>query len=92
MVFVPKYFFVPELVEKRKPLADNARRAGWVGCNILFDKIPIQGRIPIIENRIPRAKIDVLNSVKQAQKNSNEQHIDARLAVGYAELCQCYRR
>ena len=41
MLFVPKHFFVPEVVEKRKPLAENAKRAGWIGCNILLDKIPI---------------------------------------------------
>lgn len=68
MIFVPKFFFVPELVEKRKPLAENARRAGWVGCNILFEKIPIQGRIPIIENHTPLDKTDVLHRVSQAQK------------------------
>ncbi|MCD8146714.1 MAG: restriction endonuclease [Clostridiales bacterium] len=68
MVFVPKFFFVPELVEKRKPLSENARRAGWVGCNILFEKIPIQGRISIIENQTPLDKDDVLHRVSQAQK------------------------
>lgn len=31
---VPKYFFVPDIIEKRKPLSENARRRGWVGCNI----------------------------------------------------------
>lgn len=47
-IFVPKHFFVPDIIEKRKPLSETARRAGWVGCNILIDKIPAQGRIPII--------------------------------------------
>ncbi len=68
MIFVPKYFFVPDLVEKSKPLAESAHRAGWVGCNILFEKVPAQGRIPIIENRIVLEKDAVLNRVKQAQK------------------------
>lgn len=49
-IVVPKYFFVPDIIEKREPLADTARRAGWVGCNILLDKIPMQGRISIIKN------------------------------------------
>lgn len=40
----------PDFIEKRKPLALNARRAGWTGCNILIDKIPEQGRISIITN------------------------------------------
>ncbi|MCD7923092.1 MAG: restriction endonuclease [Clostridiales bacterium] len=68
MVFVPKYFFVPEMVEKRKPLSESAHRAGWVGCNILFEKIPVQGRIPVIENSAVIDKNDVLTRVKQAQK------------------------
>lgn len=52
LVFIPKHFFVPDIIEKRKPLAENAQRAGWVGCNIVIDKIPEQGRIPIISNSI----------------------------------------
>lgn len=68
MFFVPKYFFVPEVVEKRKPLAENAKRAGWIGCNILLNKIPIQGRIPIVKNGIIINKDSVLNQVKWAQK------------------------
>ncbi len=49
-IIVPKHFFVPEIIEKRKPLSPSARRAGWIGCNILIDKIPEQGRIAIISN------------------------------------------
>ncbi len=49
-ILIPKHFFVPDIIEKRKPLAPTARRAGWIGCNILIDKIPEQGRIDIISN------------------------------------------
>jgi type II restriction enzyme len=37
---VPKHFFVPAIIEKRKPLAPTARRAGWIGYNILLNQIP----------------------------------------------------
>jgi len=47
---VPKHFFIPEVIEKRKPLAESARRAGWVGSNILFSKIPKAGQIFYIED------------------------------------------
>ncbi|MBR5485366.1 MAG: restriction endonuclease [Oscillospiraceae bacterium] len=50
LILVPKHFFVPDIIEKRKPLAASARRAGWEGCNILIDKIPEQGKIRIISN------------------------------------------
>ena len=72
MFFVPKHFFIPEVVEKRKPLAENAKRAGWIGCNILLDKIPIQGRIPIVKNGTALDKDSVLNQVKWAQKVKTE--------------------
>ena len=62
--FIPKHFFVPNIVEKRKPLPNTARRAGWIGCNIYFDKIPKQGQIGIICNRIPIAKDDVIAQVQ----------------------------
>lgn len=42
---IPKHFFVPEIIEKRKPLASMARRAGWIGCNILLKSIPQAGKI-----------------------------------------------
>lgn len=47
---IPKHFFTPELIEKRKPLSSNAKRAGWVGCNILFQDIPQSGKIFYIKN------------------------------------------
>ena len=35
-------------IEQRPPLSPTARRAGWVGCNILLANIPLEGRIPIV--------------------------------------------
>jgi len=40
---IPKHFFVSSLIEQRPPLSPDARRAGWVGCNILLDGIPSIG-------------------------------------------------
>lgn len=50
LIVVPKFFFTPAIIEKRKPLSDTARRAGWVGSNILYGKIPRQGKIKIIDD------------------------------------------
>jgi type II restriction enzyme len=38
-------------IEARKPLSQNARRAGWIGCNIVLREIPVDGKIPIIKER-----------------------------------------
>jgi hypothetical protein len=43
----------------RKPLAATARRAGWIGCNILLNKIPQDARIPIVEAGNPRSAFAV---------------------------------
>lgn len=58
---VPKHFFISEIIKKRNPLKDTARRAGWIGSNILFSKIPKAGQIFYVENGKEVAKKDVLN-------------------------------
>lgn len=49
-VVIPKHFFIPEIIEKRKPLSSNARRSGWIGCNILLQNIPESGKIFYVKN------------------------------------------
>lgn len=65
LIVVPKHFFVPEIIEARKPLAASARRAGWQGCNILVGEIPAAGKIWIVRNRIPSDREDVVESWQQ---------------------------
>jgi type II restriction enzyme len=48
LILIPSFAFPLSAVEKRKPLAAHARRAGWVGCNILLDAIPADARIAIV--------------------------------------------
>ncbi|MBP7733355.1 MAG: restriction endonuclease [Caldisericia bacterium] len=50
MFVVPKHFLTPDVIKQRKPLSANARRSGWVGCNILLSRIPEQGRIFIVSD------------------------------------------
>ena len=47
---IPKFFITSSIIEKREPLTHAARRAGWVGCNILLKKIPEEGNIQIIRD------------------------------------------
>lgn len=74
---IPKSFFVPEIVERRKALSDSARRKGWIGCNILIDKIPTQGKINIIHNTVPVSKAIVQEQVHYAS-SLMKKNIDAR--------------
>jgi type II restriction enzyme len=50
---VPQFAFSISAIEKRKPLAPTARRAGWVGCNILLTEIPPDARISLVANGKP---------------------------------------
>lgn len=59
LVLIPHFAFALSAVERRKPLAATARRAGWVGCNIVLDKIPVHARIPVIEEGNVRPKQSV---------------------------------
>lgn len=67
LILIPKHFFVPEIIEKRKPLSNNARRAGWVGCNIQIGKIPEQGRIRIISNGEIADKATVIEKMNRGK-------------------------
>ncbi|MBR3019506.1 MAG: restriction endonuclease [Clostridia bacterium] len=75
--FVPKFFFVPEIAEKRKPLGEKAKRHGWVGCNILYDQIPIQGRVSIIKDTKEVEQKIVQDNVKRAF-NLKVENLDSR--------------
>jgi type II restriction enzyme len=49
-LIIPKQFFTPEIIIKRKPLADTARRAGWIGCNIDISKVADAGKVFLVKN------------------------------------------
>lgn len=68
LAVIPKYFFTADIIEKRKPLAPTARRAGWTGSNILFSDIPQQGKIDIIKDGIWVDKEQVVLSYGEIKK------------------------
>lgn len=74
---VPKHFFVPEIIQRRKPLADTARRAGWVGSNILLNQVPEAGRIYVLRNGQPEPKDAILTKWQQTLF-LRDQNVDAR--------------
>lgn len=62
---IPSHFFTKEIIEKRKPLSMTAKRARWVGCNILFGNIPSSGRIYYIKNSLVTPKKIILDNWKK---------------------------
>ena len=61
IVFVPKVFITEDIIEKRKPLSETAKRAGWTGYNLLFESIPSYGKIYIVKNSNLESKDQILN-------------------------------
>lgn len=75
---IPKYFFVPEIIEKRKPLSSTARRAGWIGCNILLTHIPRTGKIFYVRDGQVEPKEKVLSDWKKILFLREEKEINAK--------------
>lgn len=49
-LIIPKQFFTPEIIIQRKPLGDNARRKGWIGCNIDISNIAEVGKVFLVKD------------------------------------------
>ena len=75
---IPKHFFIPEIIEKRNPLASTARRAGWVGCNILLQHIPQTGKIFYVRNGQVESKERVLSEWKKTLFLREEKEVSAK--------------
>ena len=74
LTFVPKFFFTADIIERRRPLPSTARRAGWIGCNILYEKIPAQGKLPIIRDGHEVEVAEVLRSYNKIQSLQTDNH------------------
>jgi type II restriction enzyme len=75
---IPKHFFVPEIIEKRKSLSQAARRAGWTGCNIILDSIPQSGKIFYIKNGKSETKKEVLENWRKTLFLREEKELTTR--------------
>lgn len=78
LIVVPRQFLVPSIIEKRRPLSPQARRAGWTGCNILLDRIAPIGRIPIVQSRAMSARPTVMVAWQRIAFLRDEPRVDAR--------------
>lgn len=67
LILIPKFFFLPEVIIKRKPLSNNARRAGWVGCNINIGEIPNDAKINVVVNGYVVPQCNVIERYRRIQ-------------------------
>ena len=71
VILIPHFAFALSAIECRPPLGPTARRAGWIGCNILLSKIPADARIPIVESGEPRTASEVRQAYKRLRPLEN---------------------
>lgn len=66
-LLIPNHFFTPSIIEKRKLLSKNARRAGWVGCNINIGEIPDNGKIYIVKDAVSIDRERVISNYEKTK-------------------------
>jgi type II restriction enzyme len=49
---LPRHLFFPEMIERRKPLRETAKRAGWVGSIIELAKLPVDSRVYVVRDGV----------------------------------------
>lgn len=47
------------MLQRRTPLSSQARRAGWIGCNIVLSNVPADGKIAMVreEKVVPASAV-----------------------------------
>src|SRR5579864_3653360 len=70
-------FLHPRHHRGAQPLAVTARRAGWIGSNILLGKVPEAGKIHIVQNGVIRPK-DIVLEEWQKTLFLRDQSLEAR--------------
>ena len=78
LLIIPRYFFTPNLIEIRKPLGPKAKRAGWVGCNILVGAVPEMGRIHYIKDEVAIKPEIILKKWQETTFLLNTKNIESR--------------
>lgn len=65
LTLIPSVFFTESVLQERSPLGPAARRAGWIGCNILLAKVPVEAKIPLVRGAVVTPPDDVRTQFKQ---------------------------
>jgi len=76
-LIIPKQFFKPEIIIKRKPLAATAKRAGWVGCKIDLSQVPESGKVFLVKDKTVIAR-DTVTQQFQKTLFLRQQTLDSR--------------
>ncbi|MDO5606978.1 MAG: DpnI domain-containing protein [Capnocytophaga sp.] len=87
-LIIPKQFFTSEIIIKRPPSAETARRAGWAGCNIDISKVADAGRIFLVKNaniinlKIVKENFNKTLFLRSKSKDTKGWILDVMVCVG----------
>lgn len=65
VILIPHFAFSLSAIECRPPLSATARRAGWIGCNILLSRIPQDAQIRIVTDGVPVQPRDIRHAYER---------------------------
>ena len=71
LTLIPHFALTSSCIEKRTALGPSARRAGWVGCNILLCNIPPDVRIPWVEDSVAASPLEVRTKFRSVSSLAN---------------------
>lgn len=74
----PAHFMVPQVVQARRPLGPEARRAGWQGCTILLNEVPSSGRIFYVQNGVQTPMEQVVEQYNRTRFLADVQKTEMR--------------
>ena len=65
LFLVPGHFLGRASIKQRPPLKPSAKRAGWIGSQILLDRLPKEARVHVVRNGVCRSPSIVRQDWKQ---------------------------
>lgn len=89
LLLISGHFITLDAVEKCRPLRATARRAGWVGCNILMNQLPSDALIYVVKDGVAASPEDVRRRWQQLDWMKNERVADRSWTV---DVLRCIRR
>jgi type II restriction enzyme len=92
VVLIPRFAFTLSAVERRKPLAPTARRAGWVGCNILLNRIPEDARICLVKDGVRNSPADARRAYERLRPLEDSRVEVRGWTLDVLQLIRCLRK
>jgi len=91
LILVPGHFITPATIERCTPLSATARRAGWVGCNILLDEIAPDGRLAVVERGRAESPAGVRKQWARFAWLAEQKDADADVRGWTLDVLRCVR-